>query len=355
MKELEIFLRKILLKALLFFYGGKHSSTVDGKASQKNCFIIRLNRIGDALITTPLLKLIKEKCGCKTIVLADKKNRFVFENNPHVDELIIFKKGLKGFWEIRNYFKTNKVDVLIDSHDDVSTTVSFIAALSGVEKRFALAKGNENIYTETISRKDATKFHIAERVAEISKLCGAEYSSDEIELVYKPKDDSLLTAAEFLEKNASANKFTIGVNISAGSDARFWGVEKFKKLIKHIRAEYDVNLILLRAPNDSEKAELISEGLVPVFNDKSFDQFAAMISKLDLLITPDTSAVHLAAAFGVPAFGLYVHYNTNDVIWYPYNTKYEAVVTKKPNLSDIEFDDVVIKFDKFLTEILESK
>ena len=355
MKTIEIFFRKILLKLLLLFYGGGKRRSSKTSGDSMNCFVVRLNRIGDALVTTPLLKLLKEKLNCRLILLADKRNRFVFENNPYVDELLVFQKGLKGFKAVRKYFNDNRIDVLIDSHDDISTTVSFIVAFSGVSQRFALAKGNESIYTDAIERKDASKFHIAERVAELAKLCGADFHSDEIKLVYNPKKESLEVVDFFLRENRQSGKPVVGINISAGSDARFWGIEKYKTIIEHISSTFDVNLILLRAPDDKEKAAQIANENVNIFNDKSFDQFAAMISKLDILISPDTSAVHLAAAFGVPVFGLYVHYKTDDVIWYPFNVKYEAVITRDPNLSSISTEEVIEKLDPFLFDILMSE
>ena len=53
--------------------------------------------------------------------------------------------------------------------------------------------------------------------------------------------------------------------------------------------------------------------------------------KLDFLITPDTSVVHIASIKKIPIFGLYVKYNTDDMIWSAYNCDFEAVVTRRAN------------------------
>ncbi len=73
-----------------------------------------------------------------------------------------------------------------------------------------------------------------------------------------------------------------------------------------------------------------------------------MISQLNLLLTPDTMAVHLASAFEIPVFGIYVHYNTDELIWSPYKSDFDCVVTKEPNLKNVTFEEVNKKFNPFL-------
>ena len=73
-----------------------------------------------------------------------------------------------------------------------------------------------------------------------------------------------------------------------------------------------------------------------------------MISKLNFLFTPDTSTVHLASAFRVPMFGIYVQYNTNDLPWTPYQSKHEIVITREPNFLNLSFEDVIPKLKPFI-------
>jgi len=81
---------------------------------------------------------------------------------------------------------------------------------------------------------------------------------------------------------------------------------------------------------------------------KEFDTFAAGISKLNFLFTPDTSVVHIASIYKIPVFGLYVKYNTQDMIWSPYNTEFDCIVTEEPTLKNISFEEVINKFIPFL-------
>lgn len=347
MKIIEVFLKNLLLNILLFLGGNKKSDNNETFNNNSKILFIRLNRIGDALVTTPLLHLIKEKLECKIYVLADKKNYFAFNNNPDIDQLIKFNKGIDGIIEVLKFIRTKKIDAVVDLHDDVSTTVSYIITLCKAQNKFGLEKENKKIYTKTIKRLDATKVHVVDRTLELSKLFNVQFKNSDINILYHPQKVSLESIKNFLNKYFAKQSFLLGINISAGSDARFWGTENYKKLIDSING-LNINILILSALKDLKSAKEISGNKHPVYSSESFDKFSAMISQLNLLLTPDTMAVHLASAFNVAVFGIYVNYNTDELIWSPYKSDFECVITKEPNLKNVTFDKVIKKFKPFL-------
>jgi ADP-heptose:LPS heptosyltransferase len=287
--------------------------------------------------------------------LADEKNYFVFSNNKDIDKLIIFHKGIKGFRDFLKLDKAEKYDLIIDAHDDVSTTVSFLIQLSGAPNKLALKKENKEIFTATVPRPDASQTHVVDRILELAKPLHIQYDKSKLNIIYNLKEDSIKFSNDFLQSNNGDNKFLVGINISAGSDARFWGVERFIKLIEFFKT-FNVEVLILTAEKDLSKANKIrSSTNVKVFMSKDFDIFAAMISKLDFLFTPDTSVIHLASAFQIPLFGLYVKYNTEDIIWYPYKSEYEEITTTEPTFTNLEFAEVKRKLEPFFKRILNEK
>ena len=313
--------------------------------------MIRLNRIGDALVTTALIQLLKDNLDCEIEILADRKNHFVFANNSCISKTIIFHKGLLGIFAARKYIAEAGFDVVVDTHDDVSTTVSYIAALAPVRFKFGLRKTNKVIFNKTEERLDGTHYHVIERILQIANLFGIKPNLKNANVIYSPKEASIQFAEVFINKNFNEKRFLIGINISAGSTARFWGIERFQKLLQYL-SDKNVNVILISPPNDFELAKNISLERYPIFSESEFDKAAAIVSKVDLFFTPDTSFVHIASAFKVPMFGLYVKYNTTDIIWYPYKSKYDAVITDEPNLENITFDEVIKKFIPFFESLI---
>lgn len=355
LKKIEYLLKNLLM---LFLSVTTKKSKIAGGIikvdSETKCLLIRLNRIGDALVTTPFINILKSNTNCKIYLLADKKNNFVFENNPDIEEVFVFDKGLNGFFRTLKIMNSKKFDVLFDMHDDVSATVSFLISFIKCPVKIGFEKSNKNIFTHTVPRPDPLKYHIVERLCSFTKLFGIDYKKEGIRIIFNPKETVIKKADEFLNNLFTRNRFLLGVNISAGSDARFWGIENYKKLIETL-SEFDLNLILITHQKDFTKAiEIINSKYIFCSGD-DFAYFAAIIKKLDLLFTPDTSAVHLAATNYIPVFGLYVKYKLNEVIWSPYNTDFDCIITEKPNLLDVKFDDVWSKFEKFLFKYLNEK
>lgn len=343
MKKIEIILRRFLIRLLLLFSVRKTEVKQPHFTSDSKILFIRLNRIGDALVTTPLLHQIKKNIGCSIYVLADKKNHFVFNNCPDIDEVIVYEKKA-GIRTINKFIRENNIETIVDLHDDVSTTVSFIVRFTITKYKLGLKKINEKLYTNTVKRLDATKHHVIERALEFTKLFGFQPDYSNAKISYKIKKSS----SEFAEKQLKnlKGKFLFGVNITAGSDARFWGVDNFKQLIKLISG-YNINFVLFTTESKLADAKQIADEKFIYPPTKDFDIFAAGISKLDMLITPDTSVVHIASMVKMPVFGIYVHYNTDEMIWSPYQTDFDCVITKEANLKNVTFEEVKMKFIPF--------
>lgn len=354
MKKFEIFLKNILLKLLVTFNPVKKNIPLPRFDSNSNLLFIRLNRLGDALVTTPLLYEIKKQLKCRVYVLADRKNHFIFKNNPSVDEVIIFEKGLRGYINFHKIIKQKHIDALVDLHDDVSTTVSFLLAMSKAKYKFGLQKSNSSIHTHTVERKDPRKYHVIERILQISILFGLRTELKSVSIKYFPSEEELIVAQDRIKQMNDDNKFLIGVNISAGSKARFWGVNNYLKLSEFL-SNYNVRTIYFTSKNEIKFANEITDqnNIYPLTD--AFGIFAAGIMQLDFLITPDTSAVHIASINKIPLFGLYVKYNTEDLIWSPYNSDFECVITEEPTLNNVSFDEVKNKLLPFLEKHLNAK
>jgi ADP-heptose:LPS heptosyltransferase len=209
-----------------------------------------------------------------------------------------------------------------------------------------LKKGTEKLYTHTIQKLDSEKNHVIDRVMAFSQLFGLQTLPNNYNIVFRPTEKSLEKSKKIIEEHFSQEKFLLGINISAGSEARFWGIENYSELISSI-IDYKVNVLLMCAEHDLEYAQTISKGSIPIFYNHDFNEFSAMIYYLDLLFTPDTSIVHIGSAFHKPVFGLYVKYNTNDMIWSPYKSPFDCVITEEPTLKNVKLESVKEKFIPF--------
>ena len=353
MKKIEKLTKPLLLNLALLFSRKPESTGKLELSPNDKILLIRLNRIGDALVTTSFIEQLKEQTSCTIHVLADEKNYFVFSKVPSVSKTIIFRKGWQ---ELRSLLKTLRAEnykVIVDLHDDVSTTVSMVILQLAVPFKFGLKKQNSKIFTATIPKPDASITHVVDRNLELLKLFGITPDRTKAGIKYYPAPSAITKAAEFIKNRFPEKKFTLGINISAGDNARFWGAAHYRELIKFLK-QYDVNIIILSTTRDLVNAFRIYEDRSKIFYTPSFDEFAAIMSQLDMLFSPDTATIHLAAIYKIPVFGLYVKYQTNDIIWSPFGSDFSCVITEQPNLLDVTVEEVLEKFKPFLEKYLEN-
>ena len=349
LKKIELIFKNILLKLLLFFSKDISSKKPVVINAQTKILLIRLNRIGDALVVTPLIAQLKKICNPTIHVLASKSNYFIFKNVDEVDDIIVFNKKA-GISKNAQILNENNYNIVIDLHDDVSTTVSYLIHRLNIPFKLALRKSTAKLYTHVVEKLDPTKYHVVDRALNFMTLFGLTVSNDGLRIKYRIDDSSIQSSNSFIQENIVSKSFIVGVNISAGSDARFWGVANFK-LLMNMLAVYNCGIVLLCDKKDRHYASEISGGKYPIFMRPTFNEFCGIITQLNILITPDTSIVHVASAYNIPTFGLYVRYKTNDLIWSPYNTDFSYVETTDNSLKNITFDEVKEKLIPFFEKV----
>jgi len=343
-QSIKSFFNKILLDLFLVLKSSKKSIDKIDLDKNSKVLIIRLGKLEDALVTTPLISILKEKTNCEITILANNRNHFIFSNNPNVYNIIGFDEDNNEIFKTVKQLNNNNYDVIIDSHIDVSSSVSFIMGLTKAKSKIGFRKGNEKLYTHLIDR--AISFHIIDEILLLANHFLFSYSKENINVEYFSTLEAKQKAINFIIQNKLDNtKPLVGVNISAGSNDKFWGVERFRDLIKFFE-KYDVNVIILHSLADKEYADQITRSNSVVFPNESFNGFAAMINGLDFLFTPDSSAVQLAASKQIPIFILYLHKEVAKK-WCPYKSPYDCVITEEHSFLRLSYGKTLNSFIPF--------
>jgi len=344
LKEIEIFAKNRVLDIFLRWHKAPKKHDLPKLDQNSTVVFLRLNQIGDALVATPVIKAIKEKYGCKTVIIADSKNHFVFKRNPYIDQIIVYKKKWAGFWQTIQQINVLKPNLVIDLHDRLSTTVSLLIGQIKSPYKFGITDKNAQIFTHKVANLDTSKYHVTERLFHVLSIL--DIFPKDINSIYEPAESSMANVKKFLGKKKEQK--LIGINISAGSENRLWNVQNFRKLVALLE-ERKLGFVVLTPPHHLYLAEQITEK-EHIFCSPVFDEFVAMISQLDVLFTPDTSAVHLASVFKIPVFGLFLTEHPNHINWFPYRSVYDWIISEPP-IDKISFEQAWQKFEPFMKKI----
>ena len=338
-KRIEIGWRKSLMRwlGLLIHRDRPLPREIDFNACK--FLFLRWDRIGDVLVSTPVFSALKERYPSATVdVLLSTKNHFVLDNEPMVRKRWIFDKNLPAIVKLVRALRSERYDFVVDMFDNASAISTVLLALAGGKWNVGIDKENAYVYDVTVPSRSKGDTHVADRLLELLRAFRVDVEATPHRIRYRVSETSRAHAEDFWHEHDLEGRQVIGVNISAGSRQRFWGAENFRELLGGLPRELpSARILLLFHPADRQTAEEIAAPFAAVVLSSvthSFDEFAALVQRLSLLVTPDTSVVQLAAAFYVPAVVLYARHE-NLHLWTPYRSAAENLMADTDDLNSI--------------------
>ncbi len=314
---------------------------------------MRQDRIGDVLVSTPLINSLKKRYPNIIIdFLLSPNNYFVLKFDSRVRKRWVYKKNLFSPFSVLYGIRREKYDFVVDLMDNPSTTSTIFCAISGARWSVGLSKENTYVYDVIVPLLSRKNVHIVERLGKLLSVFGINPDKEHFQLQYETDPSHPNFAEKYLKDYGIENYPLFGINISPAAGARFWGRKNFENFISAAIIRYpDFKYIILSQPADRKIAEQIvkqfpSVLLSPVTN--TFDEFATLVQKLNILLTPDTSTVHLAAAFNIPSVVLYIQSNSDIRIWEPYGSPCETLITSFNDLSTIPPSDVLKAIERLI-------
>jgi len=280
--------------------------------------------IGDVILTTPFLRHLKDIFPkAKIDILCIPQTKQVLQNNPFINEIIIFDKRIKvnklaSFLNTILQIKANKYDLGISIQSSVTSSLLMVLGKIKIKHGFSRQKFL-NMSVNHAAEKGAHK------IAKILRLL--EPFSDkkfdhQTEIYYK--DSDLKIVDKHLSENNILNDKLIAIAPGSVWFTKKWPKDYFVELVKLLENNKS-KIVLTGGQQDFEICNEIAEKTNAVnFAGKfSIPQSAALIKKCVLIITNDSAPLHIAnavqtdvvAIFGptVKSLGFYP-FRQNDIV-----------------------------------------
>jgi heptosyltransferase-1 len=97
----------------------------------------------------------------------------------------------------------------------------------------------------------------------------------------------------------------IVVNPGAGRAAKRWPSEYYRELVRRLRDEAAVGVVVVWGPGERDVAEAIAQGGAVLAPPTNVAELAALLRRASVVVASDTGPLHLAAAVRTPCVGLY--------------------------------------------------
>jgi ADP-heptose:LPS heptosyltransferase len=265
----------------------------------KRILIVRSDKIGDVLLTFPMVKVIHNTLPQAKVILAVRDyTRPLTDLYPEIDEVIEIYPALSVF-QIANEFKKTSADAIFTPASTfplaLAAYLSAIPIRVGTGYRWYSFLFNKKIYEH---RKTA-EFNEAEYNIRMLGAIGIEVPEAPLPDLYLQNTTSPSTPAYAV------------LHLRTGGSAPLWSEEKYIELAKWLHTKKGLEIVLTGESMDSEFLLTVAEELklaeVPVHIQTSLTliELAQLLKNAALVVAGSTGPGHLAASLGTRTIGLF--------------------------------------------------
>jgi heptosyltransferase-3 len=280
------------------------SSVLERIPGKGRVAVIRLRSMGDCILTTPALAVLKQaRPDLSIAIVVESRFRSLFEGNPDVAEI------LPPEWRcVRRW----RPDLCLNFHGGGSSAVS--TALSDARFRAGFAHFRPSlIYNVPIPRAQEIlgvdrKVHTAEHLASAMFYLG-------VPPVEIPR------AKLFCSKPAAATPAApyAVIHPAATLPSKAWPAGRFLEVACFLKRSFELNVVFISGTGE----DLSAFASWPTVPGAPLEEIKSLIAGASLFVGNDSGPAHMAAAFGIPVVVIFGP--SDPVVWAPWRTQAEVL------------------------------
>jgi heptosyltransferase-2 len=279
----------------------------------KRILIIRLSSLGDVILATPVIAVLKAGFPHSELFFLTKSGYTdLLRNDPRVFSLVEFDpvrkhSGFSGFMRLISELRSHDFDLLIDLHANLRSFVLRHLVKSRVKLKYRKRWLRRwlMVHLKVLKTKPVRTL---ESYLEPLQRLGVE-ATERNPLIFLSRDDLEFSNHFLLERQVEKNDIVVGVHPGAKWETKRWDAEKFARVCRSLTEKPDHKIILF---GDAEEAKLVeqverdipADRIVRVV-DLPLGRVMSLIKRCDCLITNDSGPMHIASALQVPVVAIF--------------------------------------------------
>lgn len=255
--------------------------------------IIHTAFIGDIVLSTPLIKKLKDAYPKAEITyLTTPVGASILRNNPHISHIIEYDKrgehkGLVGLWAIGKKLRIEAYNIVITPHRYFRS--SFLTWLTGAPVR----RGYDNaagkfFYTEKI-HYDKNKHEVEKLLSFVKKDEKKRYEIEVFPGTFEKE------RADEIFKNI--NKKIVVIAPGSKWFTKRWPTEYFREVIKKLEKREDTVVVVVGGKEERLLNIPLAEKSIDLRGMTTLLELAEVIKRAAVILTNDSSPIHIASAF----------------------------------------------------------
>ena len=294
--------------------------------------VVRLDQLGDVILTTPLLRELRHNAPSAHITLVTRPVfRELFETCPYVDHILDFTPEGSGRWPrryqvcyrafqfARHHLQAQTFDLAINPRRDVDLYgATYVTYFSGAPcrvgpcdratgQRLRWNKGFEQLHT--VGLEGARGQHETAFELDLLRTLGGRIQQDDLELWTTAEDDK--HAFHLL----APTRPWIALAPGAGHPRRRWPLEHYQQVAQMAVAKRGCSVVVVGGRQDQELGSQLarrSAHTLDLTGQLSLRQTAAVLRRCRLLLSNDSGPAHMAEAVRTPVIVVSCHPRDGD-------------------------------------------
>lgn len=271
--------------------------------SARRIAIVRTDKLGDMVLTLPMLNAIKEFAPNALIdVIASSYTEVLLRDQYFINNYHFIDKTIGG---INQIFNNNKYDVVFfprPRFDEIFSAFKHRIPLRiGSAYRWYSFLLNHKVYEH---RKTAEKNEAQYNVDLVNSVSGLSHKA---KLITPVIPNGVSISSEYTSQFADIARIII--HPGGGGSAPKWSAEHFGQLAKLIIENDNCDVIITGTNEESSlAAEVLSitgHRAINLCGKLSLEQMMLLITQSKCLIANSTGVLHIAAALGIKVMGFY--------------------------------------------------
>jgi heptosyltransferase III len=264
--------------------------------------VIRLRSLGDCVLTTPALHLLKlARPDLRLAVMVEERFAAIFAGNPEIETILAPRAGGALVW---------RPALALNLHGGTRSAVLTGASLAHWRAGFAHYRF-QSLYNLRIPRAQ-------EILGEERKVHTAEHVASAVFWMGVPRTE--VPRARLFANNSAGHTNCAVLHPFASAPSKAWPVERFVALAHYLEERHGLEAVIVGGGRDDYSAFADFDCM----RGAPLGEVKSLLATAGLFAGNDSGPAHMAAAFGVASVVLYG--SSDPVVWAPWRTESEVIV-----------------------------
>ena len=314
----------------------------------KRILFMRIDgKIGDYIVGSFVYREIKKKYPHIIIdIVGDVSLENIFKLNKNIDNYYLFKR--KNFFDmlrVLKILKNNNYDILIDSSDGMKYKHMFFIRMVNASINIGYNKKKYGLYNQNIECYNNKMSEIYEKILQKMGLTNINKTYD---IPFSEKSEKNISLF-FKEKKIDNSEKIIALNFFGYGKRRKINDKNALIIIKFLQKMYiNSKIIILDSPKDKKMLTKIlkyrdDKNILFYDNSKTILDSISIIKRCNLVVSPDTSILHIAEGLKKEIIAFYRDDEENMKKWGITVDKKHKIIVYEQDINEFDYKKSILE------------